>query len=123
MIKVITAIGNEELNNILKKEEVIIESPDIQYQEGIIEALEKYPDTNIIILNENIIGNLETEELIRNIVMIKNDIRIILLCNKDVYSEDENLVKIIELKEDYIQIVLEILLNRKKSEKNKKQKL
>ena len=85
LIKVITAIGNEELNNILKKEEVIIESPDIQYQEGIIEALEKYPDTNIIILNENIIGNLETEELIRNIVMIKNDIRIILLCNKDIY--------------------------------------
>lgn len=114
MIKIITAIGNEELNNILKKQNnIIIENPDIQYQEGIIEALEKYPDTNIIILSEKIIGNLKIEELIQNIIIIKNDIKIILLCNEAIYEEDENLIKVIKYGEDYLNIILKIFSDKK----------
>ncbi len=112
MIKIITAVGNEELNNILKKQKNIkIENPDIQYQEGIIEALEKYPDTNMIILSENIIGNFKIEELIQNIIIIKNNIKIILLCNEKIYKEDENLIKVIKYDEDYFDIILKIFSN------------
>ena len=114
MIKIITAIGNEELNNILKKQNnIIIENPDIQYQEGIIEALEKYPDTNIIILSEKIIGNLKIEELIQNIIIIKNDIKIILLCDEEIYEEDENLIKVIKYEENYLNIILKIFSDKK----------
>ena len=121
MIKIITAIGNEELNNILKKQNnIIIENPDIQYQEGIIEALEKYPDTNIIILSEKIIGNLKIEELIQNIIIIKNDIKIILLCNEKIYKEDENLIKTINYEEDYLNIILELFSDKKEIENKNK---
>lgn len=114
MIKIITAIGNEELNNILKEQKNIkIENPDIQYQEGIIEALEKYPETNTIILSENIIGNLKIEELIQNIIIIKNNIKIILLCQEKIYEENENLIKTIKYDEDYIKIILKIFSDKK----------
>ena len=114
MIKIITAIGNEELNNILKEQKNIkIENPDIQYQEGIIEALEKYPETNTIILSENIIGNLKIEELIQNIIIIKNNIKIILLCQEKIYEENENLIKTIKYDEDYIKIILKIFSDEK----------
>ena len=65
MKRVITAIGNEELNKMLRKQkDILIESPDIQYQEGIIEAIDKYPKTDIVILFEKIIGEIELEDLI-----------------------------------------------------------
>ena len=51
MKKIITALGNEKINNELKQEkniEIIIN--DIQYKEGIIEILEKYQNIDYIIL-------------------------------------------------------------------------
>lgn len=112
--KIITAIGEETLNNILReKEDVIIESTDIQYQEGIIEALEKYPDTDMIILNEEIIGELNIEDLILSITILKNDIEIILISERQENIENsKNIVKIINNKENYVNIVLKYLFEK-----------
>ncbi len=123
--RIITAIGDETLNNILRqKENLIIESTDIQYQEGIIEALEKYPDTDIVILNDEIMGDLEIEELILSITILKNDIEIIVITNKKEEIEaNKNVIKIIDHKPNYEDDILEYLLentdvNKKQEEQN-----
>lgn len=83
MKKIITAIGNENLNNILKKDnniEIVIN--DIQYKEGIIEILEENPDIDFIILNNLIQGEISTEELVNKIIKINKKIKIILILEK-----------------------------------------
>lgn len=111
MKRIITANGNEELNNILKRQkDIIVESKDIQYQEGIIEALDKYKDLEYIILSEDIIGNLELEDLIRTIVMLKNDIKIILIANEEIDFECKNVENTVKNNEDYVKNVLKYFL-------------
>ena len=80
MKKVITAIGNEKLNIELKKEKNIeIITNDIQYKEGILEALEKYHDVDYLILNNSLQGNINLEELIIEISIINKKIKIIIV--------------------------------------------
>lgn len=113
MKRIITAIGNEKLNNILReKEEIVIESPDIQYQEGIFEALDKYKNIDIVVLNEDIIGSLELEDLIRSIIILKNDIEIILITERqDIILETKNITKIINNKNNYVDEILNYILS------------
>lgn len=129
MKSIITAVGNEELNNILKNQEGIkVEASDIQYQEGIIEALEKYPEVEIIVLDEEIIGELELEDLIRSIIIIKNDIKIILLTSKiQEISFNDNIIKVVLNNENYVKEVTEYLtgevyIKTKKATKNEELK-
>lgn len=111
MKNIITAIGNEELNNELKrKEEVNIVNSDIQYQEGIIETIERYPNIDMVIISEEIIGNLELEDLIRSIIIIKNDIEIIIITEQKEIFESNNIVKIVEDKENYVEIISKYIL-------------
>ena len=50
-MKVITAIGNEYLNNKLKEQDNIeIICNDIIYREGILEIIEKYEDIDDVIV-------------------------------------------------------------------------
>lgn len=80
MKKIITAIGNEILNQKLKDEnifEVLLE--DIQYKEGILEFLEKENQIDFLILSELLPGNIEIKELINKIKNINSNIQIILL--------------------------------------------
>ena len=113
MKRVITAIGNEELNKMLRKQkDILIESPDIQYQEGIIEAIYKYPKTDIVILYENIIGEIELEDLIRSIIIVKNNIEIILVVDRDVEIQNKEVVKIVKNNQSYAQEILEYLSKR-----------
>lgn len=120
MKRIITAIGNEKLNNILKVQEGIkIESSDIQYQEGIVEALDKYPLTDIIILKDDIIGELNLEELILSITILKNDIKIILITENREFETNKNIVKIIDDKNNYVECTIkylseEIYINKEK---------
>lgn len=113
MKKIITAIGDEELNSVLKlQSNIVVESSDIQYQEGIIEALEKYTDTDTVILKEDIIGDLSIEDLIRSIIILKNDIEIILIGErKSELEEIKNITRIVDNKENYVEIVLKTLVN------------
>ena len=78
MKQIITAIGNPNLNEILKKENNLkIMSDDIQYKEGILEFLELNKNIDFIILSELIPGNLEIKELIQKIKLINNNIHFI----------------------------------------------
>ena len=68
MKKIITALGNENLNQKLKKENIFeIVTEDIQYQEGILELLEKDNEIDFLILNELLPGNIDIRKLIEKI--------------------------------------------------------
>lgn len=121
MIKVITALGNENIYLNLKKEKDInIISEDIQYKEGIIEILEKYQDVDFIILNSLLIGEISLKDIINYINNINKKIKIIIfLENPDEeikkYLYEKKIYKIIyndeiEIK-DLIKIIKEEELN------------
>lgn len=111
MKKVITAVGNEKLNNMLKeKDGIVTKASDIQYQEGIIEALEEYQDIDILILKDDLIGGMETEELIRRIIMTKQNIEIILVAEEcEGIQGIKQIVKIIDKTYNYENQVVEFL--------------
>lgn len=80
MKKIITAIGNENLNNFLKKQNNIeVIGSDIQYQEGIFEILEKNNNIDFLIFSELIKGNLLIEKIVEKIKLINNNINIIII--------------------------------------------
>lgn len=79
-MEIITALGNEKtaqkIRNSLYKEIFI---PDIQYQEAVIEILEKKKEINLLILNSILPGELNLFEFI-NIIKYKNpNIEIIII--------------------------------------------
>ena len=85
MKKIITAIGNENINNELKKQinlQVLLN--DIQYKEGIVEVLEDYEDIDFIIINSELPGEMSLKQLIQNILEINKRIKII------IFSENKN---------------------------------
>ena len=64
MKKIITAIGNPALNNRLKEELAYnVIATDIQYQEGILEIMQKEKDIDIIIMSEVIQGIFNIKEM------------------------------------------------------------
>ena len=93
IVKILTAIGNENLNNVLKKEnEFEILENDIFYREGILEFLEKNKKVDILILYEKLNGEINLINLIKDIKKINNEINIFfILENKN--PELENLLK------------------------------
>ena len=94
-MNVITAIGDEKINNELKKEKNIkVIGVDIQYQEGIFEMLEKKLEINYLILNIELIGNLNKYELIEKILKKDEKLKIIVILEK----EDKKLIKYLILK-------------------------
>lgn len=100
MKKVLTAIGNPELNNKLRENNIaeVIEK-DIPYQEAVIEILEKNK-IDFLILKSNLPGELNLEKLIKNIKKINEKIKIIYLLNENEKSEKilkEKNIKIIYL--------------------------
>lgn len=110
MERIITAIGNEELNNILKEQKnLYVESSDIQYKEGVIEALEKYSSTDIVIIKDDIIGEMTLEELIFRIILIKKDIKMVLVTEKREFEDNKNIVKIVYDKNNYVNIITSYL--------------
>ncbi len=130
MKNIITAIGNEMLNESLKKEKNInIIGKDIQYKEGILETLEQYKDINILIINEKLNGEISLKDLINKIKIINKYLIIIIFIQKE-NIELEN-----ELKKYDVKIVrgnlfdkeelLEIINNEenKKIEENLKEEI
>ena len=97
-IKVLTAIGNENLNNILKNQnEFEILENDIFYKEGILEFLEKNNNVDILILYEKLSGEINIINLIEKIKIINNEINIFfILENKN--EEFEKLLKKVNIK-------------------------
>ena len=101
MKKIITAINNPKLNEQLKKENNFkIIGKDIQYKEAILETLEKNKNIDIIIISEQILGEIKFEKLIKNIKLINENIKIIFIL--EVENNDlEKILKENNIKEIY----------------------
>ena len=82
-MEIITAIGNEKFYKEIKKES-IIKYPDIQYQEAVLEILEKNKKIKILVLSSILPGELTIKEFI-NIIRYNypNLIIFIILENED----------------------------------------
>lgn len=83
-MKIVTALENPKTNEKLKKEtnfEVI--GNDIQYQEGVIEILEKNPEINLIIISELLSGQIGFKKLIEKIKLINKNIEIIAILKNE----------------------------------------
>lgn len=120
-IKVLTAIGNENLNNILRtKNEFDILEKDIFYKEGILEFLEKNNNVDILILYEKLAGEINIINLLNKIKKINNTINIIfVLENKnndlEILLKKENIKDIFYINEininDFIEKIKNIKIN------------
>jgi len=97
MKNIITAIGNERLNEELKsKENIKILNKDIQYREGILEILESENKIDFIIISDNIPGEIGFLELIKQIKNKHKNINIILVLSQN-DEELESKLKNIEI--------------------------
>lgn len=120
---VITALLNKTVNKKLKEyKEIKVIMNDIQYQEGIIEALEINKDINVLILSELLPGQLNIKELIEEIKKINNKIKIIIFLEK----ENENLenylyakgnINIFYNNEIEIKDIVKLIINKSEKEK------
>ena len=123
MKKVITALLNKTVNEKLKEyKEINVVMNDIQYKEGIIEALEINPEIEYIILSELLPGEILINNLIDKIKLIKNEIKIIIILEKE-NKELENYllskgnIHIFYNNEIKIREIAELIININKNEK------
>lgn len=78
MKKIITALGNNRLNEELRKtNKYEIVAKDVSYTEGILEILEEFPKVDMIIISEILEGELSFKELINEIIRIRENVDII----------------------------------------------
>ena len=121
MKKIITAMGNENLNQKLKKENIFeIVTEDIQYQEGILELLEKDNNIDFLILNELLPGNMDIKKLIEKIKLNNPNIKIILFLEKkneelENYLYAKGIFKIFYHNQIEIKEIIEIIQNNSKN--------
>ncbi|MBO4815496.1 MAG: hypothetical protein J5507_00740 [Clostridia bacterium] len=83
-MNIITALKNPNLNNKLKeKTNFNIIGNDIQYQEGILEMLQKNEEINLIIISELLPGEMNFKGLISKIKNINKKIEIIVFLSNE----------------------------------------
>ncbi len=82
MKKIITALLNEQLNKKLNTKEIQVISEDIQYQEALLEILERNSNIDFLLLNYNIPGEEDIFKLIEKIKQINFKIKIIIFLDK-----------------------------------------
>lgn len=127
MKNVLTALGNENVNNKLKQyKEIKILTKDIQYKEGIIEILEKQKEIDYIIISEILPGAMTIENLINTIKEKNNNINIIIIL--DIPNEElEKKLQIVSNVKIYynnqikIKEVAKLIINQNNSESLKKE--
>lgn len=103
-MKIITAIGNPEINEKLKLEkkyEVI--GRDIQYQEGILEILEEKEDIEILLISNNLPEEIEFKILISKIINLNKNLDIIVFLREkdeeiELFLNSKKIYKIYYLK-------------------------
>lgn len=89
MIRIITAIGNPKIREILSSEKsILIIEKDILYKDAIIEILEKNKKINYIIINEYLPGEINNNKLIKKIKEIGEDIKVIFVKIKDTPNQN-----------------------------------
>ena len=94
-MKIITAIGNPEINEELNKDDFYeIIGVDIQYQDGVFEILENNKNIDYLILNLNIIGELNEIDFLEKIIEKNNKLKLIIILEK----ENEKIINYLNLK-------------------------
>ena len=84
MKKIITAMNNPKLNETLSKiKECEIIAPDIAYQEAVLEILEENQEAQILIISELLTGNFDFIEFIKKIQKNNNNLKIIIILEKE----------------------------------------
>lgn len=125
MKKIITALGNQVLNNELKKiNEFEIVANDLQYKEAIIELLEINKNVNYIILSGFLPGNITLTDLITKIKIINNNIEIIILLEKkekeiEKKLKEQKIKNVLYIDNVKINDIIKILKNKKINNKTK----
>ena len=120
MLKVITALENPILNNEIKNtNEYIVPFNDIQYQDGVLEILEKEKDLDFLILSSLLPGNLNIYEFIEEIKKENSFIEIIIFIeNKndklEEYLKSKNIKNIFYNNQIEIKEIIN-LLNKKEN--------
>ena len=118
MKKIITAINDKILNEELKKnKDVEIICKDIQYKEGILEILEINFEIDYIFINYNLPGEISIQYLIKTILKINENIKLIIFVKKEnnnnyKFLENEN-IKIIFYEN---KININLLIDNQKNE-------
>ena len=121
MKKIITAMGNPNLNQKLKKENIFeMMAEDIQYQEGILEFLEENNNIDFVILSELLPGNMEIKKLIEKIKLINQNIKIILFLEKkneelENYLYAKGIFKIFYHNQIEVKEIIELMQNNSKN--------
>lgn len=84
MKKIITAMGDSLINDTLKKEEkYIMQTPDIELEDDLIEAIKSKKDTEILILNIEIIKKEKIYNYINKIKQLNQFIKIIAIIQEE----------------------------------------
>lgn len=120
-LKVITAMGENFLNNELNKfPEYEVIGKDIIYREGILEILEVKNNINLIILSNKIPGECTFEALIEKLINYKNIEIIVFLKEKneniEKYLNSKKIFKIYFLNNNGYNLFLENLYSKKELE-------
>ncbi len=117
MNKILLAIDNKEIFESIKKENKYnFFDKDIVYKEGIIEVLEKNFNISLLILNNDICGNISFEEFIIKIKNIRKNIKIVIFINKKdeekiSFLNSNGIYQIYRLEELKIKNIKEIIEN------------
>lgn len=117
--KAITAIGENSINEELRKEKIYeIIGNDIPYQEGVIDILEGNSLIEVIFLSENLIGEYEIKEFINKIKKISSEIEIIFFISSDdnkleIFLQSNGISKIYRDGEKTISEIIEDLSDKK----------
>lgn len=129
MKKIITALANSKINEILKQNEQIeVVAKDIIYQEGIFEVLEKEKTIDLIVLSDTLEGNISLPELIKKIQESHKIKQILILLknkNQEIKVEDYKKADISIFYEEEITIprILEIAMRKQKEKETIKEEL
>ena len=108
-MKIITAFADSNKNDEIKKyftinENIIFE--DIYYAEGILDMLNVYPDIEILFVSEDIIGSEKLYEIIKNVGIKYNKIKILLISNNKILIKKLKFFEQIKLFESYNELIL-----------------
>ena len=121
-MKIITAVENKKINGQLKNiNNIKILNSDIQYKEGILEYLEKNKKLDLIILKEDLPGQINLLYLINEIKKINKNIKIIILLKNNCFENYEIIknVEYIYLEKITLNNILKILnIEQKKYKEN-----
>lgn len=116
-MKIITAIGSVELNESLKEiENVEVIGKDIQYQEGILEVLEKNENIDMLAVSNLLPEEMNFLYLIDKIRKTKEELEIVVFLDKENISienflNSKKIYKIYYLDENGVEVFINSLKN------------